>query len=334
LRKAIITLAIVVLGLISGCNRTATPSEKKLFLNVDFKEADTLRYKFVSSKDIELDWDPSNMSPKTRSKGGKSKSTEYFEMVVGYTPISVDAYGLTTIQAKCESVKIHRTPAQKGSDNDAATNFEGKTFTFIVTPTGKFEDRSQLEKLVKEVAQKAFHKHPKLGRIKEPEMILDFIATQWFLWDSVSSIEKPLDGLETGQSWESVLSVPNPTMLRRARQVTYQLREIRKTPNGRIAVISSTYTPAEAAPKSWPSPFDGRFQVSGTFGFLISFVKGFDMVGLEGQGEELFNIDTGMTENYKQQYQARFAGTEPMSLGIQPQITINQKLTMQILPKK
>jgi hypothetical protein len=185
-----------------------------------------------------------------------------------------------------------------------------------------------LEKLIKETGEKAFRPEDNKGRIKEPDMISDFTATQWFLWNSVSSIEKPAEGVDVGQSWKSKLSVPTPMVTRKAREVTYTLDEIRQTEKGQLAVIRSSFSPAESVSDNWPpTPYSGSFQMSGMFGFL----RGYHLLDLQGQGEELFNIDAGRTEQYNQQYQVQMDASLPMGLGPRPKITIKQTLTMELL---
>ncbi len=64
----------------------------------------------------------------------------------------------------------------------------GKSFIFTVDSIGKIHDYSQLEELIKQAGEKTFSTEAGGNRIKQPDMIGDFIATQWFLWDSISSI--------------------------------------------------------------------------------------------------------------------------------------------------
>jgi len=298
-------------------------------LTVDFQKGQTLRYKFVSSRDIDVDW--GRMRSGSRPGSAKvDRFSESMETVVAYRPIEVEPWGLTTIKATCESVKIERSSQRKGrrtTKKDAAETLSGKTFTFTVSPAGKIEDYSQLAGLIREVGKKAFRQSSKRGRIKELDMIGDFIAAQWFLWDSVSSIQNPYKGVSIGQSWKSKLSVPAPMVIKKARDVTYTLEEIRRTEKGRLAVIRSSYSPAESAPRSWPMPYSGAFQMGGTFGFL----RNYRVLDLQGTGEELFNIDTGRTEQYNQNYRVLFEASLPMALGMKPKVTIKQNLTMRFL---
>ena len=342
MKTALIIFTALVLCILAGCDGTAEKAEKKEpltvkieplqkgkeLLTIDFKKDQSLRYRFVSSRDIALDWDPA----KSKSKPGQSstdKSTESMEMVVVYTPIDIDPYGLTTIKATCESVKATRSKStgRRTVRSDAVEILPGKTFTLTVNPVGKVEDNSKLNELIKQLGQKAFRANSRMGRVKEPDLIADFVATQWFLWDSVSSIEKPAEGISVGQSWNSKLSVPTPMVMRKARDVTYTLDEIRPSAKGRLAVIGSTYTISDSVPAGWPIPYTGSFQMSGTFGFF----RGYKILGLNGKGQELFNLDAGRIEQYNQQYDMKLSAALPGPLGPSPQITIKQKITMQLL---
>ncbi|MHC4106037.1 MAG: hypothetical protein ACYSR9_13930, partial [Planctomycetota bacterium] len=233
-------------------------------------------------------------------------------------------YGLTKIEAACKSVTVTRS---KGLHKDPAEYLTGRTYTFSVGPNGKIEDYSQLDKLLKEAGKKAFITKADGGRIKQADMISDFIASQWFLWDSVSSLENPSKGVAPGQTWISKLSIPSPMVMRKAREVTYKLNEIRHSEKGRQAVISSSYKLADSVPRSWPIPYSGSFQMKGTFGFL----SGYKLLALQGSGQELFNIEAGQTEQYNQQYEMEMESSIPMGIDVKPKITIKQNLTMKLL---
>jgi len=319
-------MTAVVVSVLAGCESGPGVKEpsinNKELLTVDWQDGRRLEYKFVSKREIILDWDPTGKLSKS-DKSAPDKSAESMEMVVAYTPIKIDPYGLTTVEATCKSVKVARS---KGPRKDAVEHLAGKTFTFTVGPTGKIEDYSQLDELLKEVGKKAFLPNTGRGRIKELDMIGDFVATQWFLWDSVSSLKNPSQGVAVGQSWKSKLSVPSPMVMRKARDVTYRLDEIRQSEKGRLAEISSSYSIADSAPRSWPIPYSGRFQMKGTFGFL----SGYKLLNLEGRGEELFNLEAGRIEQYNQQYHMQLQASIPMGISVKPMITIKQNLTMKL----
>ena len=328
--RTITTITTVLfLSILTGClpgdgvKKTANTNGKTELLTVDFNDTRTLRYKFVSARDITIDWEPSKTAAE-HERPAIVKSSESLEMVIAYTPVEIKPYGLSTIEAACESVKVRRS---EGSKQDAVEKFSGKTYRFKVGPTGKIEDYTELDKLIKEIGAKAFRPDTGRGRIKEPDLIGDFIASQWFLWDSISSIENATEGVRPGQSWQSKLSVPTPMIMRKARDVTYRLEEIRQSEKGRLAVISSSYSAAETAPQSWPVPYTGRFQMSGKFGFLGNYQP----LDLQGNGEELFNITLGRTEQYTQHYQLLLQASIPLGIGENPKITIIQNLTMDFL---
>jgi len=334
LKLAFILLVAVCLTAFAGCKVPAGQkeplteankpvSEAKILLTVDFQDGQTLQYKFVSGREIEINWDPTGTASKS-TKSTINQSSESMEMVVAYTPVEVDPFGLSTIKADCKSVKVTRS---EGPKTDVVQHLAGASFTFTVGPTGKIADYSQLNALIQQIGEKVFQQDSRQGRVKDPDMIGDFVASQWFLWDSISSIENPAAGLSVGQTWKSKLSIPTPMVMRKARDVTYQLSEIRQSEKGRIAVIQSHYSPAESVPSSWPIPYSGTFQMRGKFGFLT----GYKILDLKGQGEELFNIDRGRIEQYNQQYQMQLSASLPLPIGPSPRITIEQKLTMRLL---
>ena len=320
--------AILCLSFFAGC--TSVPKE---LLTVDFQKDNTLRYKFVSAREIELDWGKTKRANQ-EAKSHKQITSESMEMVVAYEPLEVDPYGLTTIKATFESVKVKRSPkkGRRGArkTSDAVQTLAGKTFTFTVGPSGKIEDYSQLKKLIGETVEKAFRSKGAKNRIKEPDMISDFVATQWFLWDAIATVQNPIEGVSIGQTWNSKLWVPFPMVLRKARDVTYKLEEIRETQEGKIAVITSSYARTKSLPSKWPKLYSGAFQMSGMFGFL----RGYKVLDLQGSGEELFNIDKGRTEQYEQNFVIKLSASMAIPIGPSPKISIKHKLTMKLLEKK
>ena len=334
MKRTWITLTAVILFIFAGCDsadvkkgQVAVEEEKsvdnKQFLTANFQQDQKLRYRFSSSREIETDWEPSI----TQSKSGKSRkdnSHESMQMVLSYEPVEIDPYGLTTVKVTCESVKVTRRGKGQKSRKDAVETLPGKTFTLTVSATGRIADYSQLKQLILETGKNAFRPKSRRGRVKEPDMISDFIATQWFLWDSISSIKNPADGVAVGQSWNSTLSAPGPMVKRIARDVTYTLSEVKQN---QLAVITSAYGPAKLNTKTWPIPYTGSFQASGRFGFL----RNYQLLELQGTGQELFNIEAGRTERYTQRYKMKLETSTPLGMGIKPIITIEQTISMEIL---
>ena len=319
----------VVLAMSAGCaapGGSNAAGGKRALLTVDFEQGRTIRYRFISDRKISLDWDPGAKA----AAGSVMEQSERLETVVAYTPTEVDPYGISVIRATVESVATTRSggAGRRNSAGDAVEIAQGKSFTLKVDPRGRVVDRSELEALIQEMGKSAFRADTSRGRIKEPDMIGDFVAGLWFLWDAVSTVEDPAGGVAVGQTWRSKLPVPTPMVMRKARDVTYRLAEIRQTDAGRIAVINSTYALAAAAPSDWPIPYSGRFQMSGTFGFLSSY----DVSQLEGGGQEQFNIDAGRVESRTEKYAVEMsASLPPMGIRANPHIRIDQTLTVELM---
>jgi len=326
--------ALTFLLFLTGCGQV-TKSEKK-FLTLDFKPNQTLRYYFRSYRVTKVDWGIENEEKrvcrtcKTKKRIRAKQMTDDMALTIAYKPVEVDPYGLTTVEVKCESVTVKKfVPNRSGyNEQDAISYLKNKTFTIKVGPTGKIEDYSQLEQLIKTLGEKAFRKGSKRGRIKDQDLISDFFATQWFLWNAVSSIPLAWDGVSVGQTWKSKLSIPTPMLLWEARDVNYTLSEIKRTATDELAVIRSTYTLSDSpVPESWPFPYEGRFRVSGTFGFLINY----KILELKGSGEEIFNITKGRTERYKQKMNLKIQSAVRFPVPASPIVNIKQSLTMKRL---
>jgi len=337
--KTIRTLILVFVTLaFIGCNElketqpspaVQTPPEKeKVFLTVDFQQGKKLRYKFVSNRNITVDWGTTKKGSKT-SRNIK-RSSERAEMVFSYRPVEVDTYGLTTIEVKCESVKTNRSGTSTTS-RDALRHLRGKTFTLKINAVGAIKDYSSLRELAYQVGEKAFRDNTTSRRIKDPDMVRDFIATQWFLWDTISSVPKPSEGLREGQTWQSQLSVPLPMLIKPARDVVYTLKQIKENEKGKIAVIKSTYSLGEPIPKRWPLPYEGSFMMSGQFGFFTRY----KVLSLKGSGEQLFDIEAGRIERDRQNYSVELETSSPMLQGKseepKPKTIIRQSITMTML---
>jgi len=300
-------------------------------LSVDFKQDKTLRYKFVSKRKINVNFG---------SNPGKNEDvvqtiSETMQLVFEYTPLEVDSLGLANIQAVCESAEVKRTSSSRAKrQKDAVEALKGKSFKLQVSPSGLLADKSRLRQVILELGEQAFSVGKR--RIKNPDMIFDFIATQWFLWDSISSIKSPSKGVAVGDSWNSRLLIPLPIPMRAEREVIYNLDEVRRTKTGRLAVIKSSYSASDSVEGDWPMPYGGRFQMRGMFGFF----RGYKILGLSGEGTELFNIDAGVLEQARQKYQVDIDAVIPFGLGQskdeepQPNITITQEIITQLLNKE
>ena len=325
-RLVIFTFAALFIVAFSGCN---SATENRNLLTVDFQQDKILKYEFISSREIDLNLDPQG----TASKSGKSTvqhSTETLVLTVSYKPEKVNPIGFSTIQATCESAKISRASSRGTKVKDAVESAAGKSFKLSLSPVGRVVDKSELSDFVKELGEKAFSTRSSGGRIKNPDMIGDFFATQWFLWDSISSIEKPIDGVNVNDVWQSRLSIPLPMVMLKSRPVTYTLKEVTPTEKGNIATITSVYEAVEDWGEDWPTPYEGSFQMRGTYGTM----GGFKVMSFAGTGKQLFNVDKGIVEEDLQEYEIKIISTSGMIsslMGIKPEINIKQTISMKLL---
>lgn len=330
IRFILFVLASVLLG-VGGCENAERGSE---LFTVDFQQGSELKYELVSERQIDINLDPTGKYSKS-SKGKRGQTiTEKMELVISYRILEAELYGPSVIEGNCLSAKVTRTAMSRGraGKKDAVEFLSGKTFTFKIDPSGKIEDYSQLDKLAKELGKKAFG-DSKRGRIKDPDMIMDFAAMQWFLWDTVSSIPEPIKGLRLGQSWKSRLLVPMPAPSRIGRDAVYRFEEIRESEGKRLAVIKSEFSLAEAAPAKLPIPYSGSMQMRGIFGFL----RGYKPVSLSGAGEQLFDIDGGVLESDIQNYEVKIKAAMMFNLGsdsLEPNMTVRQNFRIKLIEAK
>ena len=323
--RTVIKVFLTVLGVVlfTGCG---TSGQKELFL-VDFEEGTPLRYKFVSERDI-------NIAVETPSKPDKNTShdmSERLELVMVYNPVDVNPFGLTTIEAVCESVRVNRTSfTAKGKlPTDAVEFLKGKKFSFKVSPTGKITEHSDLDAIISQAGEKAFASTSgSQGRVKNPDMMMDFITHVWHFWDSIALI-KGRDGVTVGRNWQGQQLVPLPVNIPAGRQTTYTLSEITDTPAGRIAKIESTYGLTEPIREGFPRPYTGGYRLKGS---LFAVLTNYKFTLLQGSGTQVFNIDTGTLEKDRQQYQVKMDASFILPLGDSvPRVTVNQKFSTELL---
>lgn len=316
--------AAVVLSLLAGCRE----SQKKELLAVEFKPDTTLQYRFVSEREITLELKSDD--PKMQDKNKPQTMAEKLELVIAYKPVEVDPLGLTVIEAKCESAKVtRRNFTAAATTPDAAEKLAGKTFTIKLSPRGKIDDYSSLTEIVRQLGEMAFTGSTTGSqKIKNPDMIYDFIAMQWYLWDSVATIEKPLDGVAKGTTWTADQLIPLPVPMIAVRKTTYTFDDVMETPEGRKAAIGSTYELSKSKLENWPKPYADRFAMKGMFGFL----RNYQYQSVAGVGKQVFNIDTGVVESDRQEYKMIMTAAFMLPLGDSvPVITIDQTITTELL---
>lgn len=291
-------LLIAVIVVIAGCQEDYS---NRQFLVVDYQPNQPVCYKMISHRKSVVDLDPSGKM----SKGGKSSAKqvdEKLEITASLTLLDVDKYGYLTIECKYVSVNALRVGASsKGSD--AVESLAGKSAQIKMTPAGLIVDDSQLVSLIQDAGSRALSEKSKDGEaaVKSEEMLSDFVALQFYMFNFLESIKEPLDGLAVGSKWSSELTTPLPLAANVGRKVNYQLKETVFDPNSQTnkAVIVSDYELLTYRPKSTPNIFAGKaYRQKGFFGVLRVKPK-----SLTGSGEIIYDIDKGILIKDSQQYE-------------------------------
>ena len=313
--------AFVILAVLAGCQ----PNAQKQFLAVNFEPETELTYKFVSERQTSL-----ILSGSKKSKSQSQSMTERMVLVIAYSAEEVDEYGRTTVQARCKSAKVTRKGSlDKDSPKDALEGLEGKSFSFTILANGQIENYESLTQTVQKLGRNVFGASRAGRKVKNFDMIKDFMAMQWYLWDSIAMVDNPQKGVKLGQTWTAKQMVPMPIPMGVAKDTTYTLTEVKETDAGPIAVIDSTFEHSKERVKDMPLIYGGqRFMPKGIFILLRNYrIKSF-----QGGGKQIFAIDRGVVTSDDQQYTMEFDVSFPLPLGDSvPKLKIEQKMSIELL---
>ncbi|AQT67614.1 hypothetical protein STSP2_00762 [Anaerohalosphaera lusitana] len=317
----LISLPIIA---ICGCGPQAQTAEgDDELLIVEFDPDRPVSYRMVSERVVDV-----NLGQKTG--GGSQTATEKLELIMSYKPQGeINPYGLTTIEATCRSASVQRKTLSGRTENtDAVTFLQGKTFTFKVGPTGKIEDYTDLERVVKELGAKAFAGSADQGNIKNADMISDFVTLQWYLWDSVGKLASANPPVEVGREWQTTQLIPFASPIRGIRRTTYELTDIKTTDEGKKAVFAMSFEPTTGKLENIPVPYDRQYRMRGLFGFL----RNYELKSLEGSGKQVFNIDRGVVESETQNYTVKLSASFMLPLqDTEPALTVDQNISIDLI---
>jgi hypothetical protein len=311
----------------SGCSTPQKRGDNLLIVN--FQQNQVLRYQMVSRRETNLELKSSGTGQK---QGQPQKTTESLELVMTYKPLKVNPFGLTQIECTCESAKVSRSAltGKSKSAGDAIEKLAGRKFMLELSPVGKIEDFGQLEKLLLEIGTASFDTSRNDMRVKNPDMIYDFIALQWYLWDSISSVPNPLSGVKPQMTWTSTQLVawPVPVPNMPCRITTFTLDSVQEDNGRQKAAIGSTYRISPKTVEHFPKPYEGTFQMRSLFGFL----RDYKFQTIEGKGQQIFNLTTGQVESDTQEYNLSATASFPFPLGDSvPHLNIHQVMTVKLL---
>jgi len=309
----------------TGCqNPEKSPGDS--WLLVSFEKDVPITYQMVSERKTEIDLTTGNAKKKSRPQ----TITEKLELVMVYTPIEVDPFGLSTLKVECKSAKVTRSGfSGKQTASDAMEKLTGNSFTLKLTPTGQIADISDLERIAAELGEASFSGSKRGNRVKNPDMISDFLAMQQYLWAAGSTISNQLD-LKEGDTWQSQQSLPWPIPIYPppARVAIYTLDSIlAEESKPRQATITSTYAISETPIEEYIRPYkEGKFQMRGLFGFL----RNFQFKHIEGAGTQVFNMDDGLVESDRQQYLLHVTARFMLPLGNSlPVLSVDQTISIE-----
>ena len=314
----------MVCGLV-GCAQVRPTGD---LMVVNFEEGQPLRYRMVSERQILIE-----LTGQGAGQSAPQKMSERLELVMVYDPIEVDPFGLTTLNVRCESATVTRT-SFSGRRNvvDAVESLPRMPYTLVLTPTGRLEDESDFYRVIRQLGDEAFAAAGTTsGRVKNEDMINDLIAMQRSLWDSIAAIDKPLDGLVVGSQWQTrqLLPWPAPMPHPPTRVTTFTLEAVTEQDEQRTAHISSTYELTDDFIEDLPRAYQGSFQMRGLFGFL----RRYQFESIDGAGEQIFNIDTGILESDQQTYSLRVTADFRLPLGdSKPVLNVDQRISIERLP--
>jgi hypothetical protein len=320
-RIIMVILATAALGLLAGCQNGGVRSDENLIV-IEFRPDEPLTYQLTSQRDIliELVDGQGKLQP-----GQSHKMSEQLDLQMTYTPTDVDPLGLTTIEARCDSAKVTRQGFRTSGPEpkDLAEKLVGKTFTFQVSPSGKPADTAAMDAALNAFIESGFvSASGPVKRIKDPDMVVDFLALQYHLWDSVAMIPDPLS-VRAGMQWASDQLTPLPFPLPATRATTYTLRDpgTGETPK---AVMEIAFALSDKEPRWWPPAYQEVFNLRGS---LFAILRNYRFRSIEGGGQAVFDVTQGVLERETQEYKTVMDAAFMLPLGdTRPVITIEQKL--------
>jgi len=313
--------ASVALFLLGGCT---TPSGD-ILLSIDFPQSKPLSYKFVTNREVVLKLEGDTDG---RSSEKEQKTTEGLEMVITYTPIESDIYGNTTVEAVCKSIKINRqtlTTRTGAGSSDPVIHLKDKKWKFLIDSVGEIKDYSEMEAIVKALGAKAITER-------------DFVTTQWFMWDALSSNKNLYAGVSPGQKWNSALPLPFGVRIPAERAVEYSIDENHPLDSSVVTINSNFdfrgYEQKDgklvfnSVLKNMPRPYEGSFQTRGMFGFL----RDYKAERLSGKGVAQYDIKAGVLLKDSQQYEVDMTAAFMFPLGnTVPVLNVLQTIEIELI---
>lgn len=317
-----------------GCQESPLRSDWKAprgaLVTVNFEQGQPLRYKMISERQTQIDLAGGG---ETGKKSAPQTMTEKLELVMVYTPVDVDPFGLSKIVVTCESAKVMRTSfSGRDAGVDAVESLKAMSYTLRLTPVGQIDNTDDFAAVVRQLGDKAFAQvRPEAGRVKNADMINDFITLQQSLWLAIASFDKPAEGLTVGTTWQTLQLMPWPSPMRPlpTRVTTFTLDRIAADEaGGRQAHFKTTYALSDKEVGTVPMPYEGSFQMRGMFGFL----RNYQFKAIDGGGTQVFDLDAGVLVRDEQKYTLQVGADFALPLGdSKPVLNVQQTLLIERL---
>lgn len=327
-RSIIIISAGVILASLCGCGKPQIKTNKVMGLNFEINKP--LKYRFVSSRIVDL-----TLSDQ-KDKDTK-EITEKLELVIAYTPVEEDVYGDITIKASCESAKVSKGSfsGSRPSGKDVTESLAGKEWTFKVNSLGQIRDFGSLIGLIEQLGEATITKQS-TRNVKDPDMIWDFVNTQWFIWDPIASQADAAIDIAPGQRWQSTQIIPFAKLVPAERRISYTYTEpadesetikisgmIEKLP---IKFDEDKQPMPEV--KTLPKPYKVAHQMRGMFGFLTNY----RVDTLEGSLEAVYDAGSALLRSCRQEYDMKMTASFMLPLGDSvPMLDVKQTINMELI---
>ena len=313
---------------LAGCEEAYKAPKQVMMLSFELNKP--LKYRFVSSREVSL-----SLSDQ-REKAPK-KMSERLEMTIVYTPIDVDAYGDYTIKAVCESSHVTRSSfsSSRASGKDVMDSLQGMEWQFKVNALGQIRDYSGLTAVVEQLGKKTIKIQAKRN-VKDQDMIWDFVNSQWFIWDPVSSQANAGIDIVPGSSWTSTQIIPFARLVPAERRITYtdlgsQDGADKIGIGGDIEMLPMQFNEDKKpmpTVDNLPKPYQVKFQMRGMFGFLIRY----KVLSLEGSSTAVYDSERALLLSNKQEYDMNMTASFMLPLGNSvPQLAVHQSITTELI---
>ncbi|AQQ70647.1 hypothetical protein SMSP2_01002 [Limihaloglobus sulfuriphilus] len=329
LKRSIIFIAAgLILAVLAGCSEPYSTPNKVMGLNFEMNKP--LKYRFVSSRNVDL-------TLSDQKQKDTKEMTEQLEMVISYTPIEEDIYGDITVKAVCESSKVTKGSfsGSRQPGKDITESLAGREWTFKVNSLGQIRNFKGLNKLVEELGAATITKQA-TRNVKDPDMIWDFVNTQWFIWDPIAGQADAGKDITPGATWKSTQIIPFAKLVPAERRIHYTYAQAdEEADNIKISGVIEKLPVKfddnkQPMPEvtTLPKPYKVPHQMRGMFGFLTNY----RVDSLQGSLEAVYDAQSAVLRSCRQEYDMKMTASFMLPLGDSvPKLDVKQIIKMELI---